>query len=491
MVDANRLGNIASTLAGPSASVGTLAQRAAQRAQQSSVPPNPGSQGQTGGDAHGAGGGNGASGSPGSAGTGPGGGTAAGAGGVGGGGGGGHGGVLATIGAGFAWMLSVEKLLSTPFGMIPFPGFPALRVFDMDVGLPHAHNHPPNLIPPNPVPIPLPSMGPVIPIPIVSGASKTFIEKMPAARCGDMGLGIWCGGFFPMFEVFLGSANVWTEGARQARLLVDITKHCIFTSPKPSDPPMGPMVGTTISGAGTVFVGGIPMPSLMSMALGALFKGLFKGLGAVFNRIRARVTVWRFLRNGAIHGDEAFRRAAMNDLLMIARTRTGRELLNDISRSGQRVEIFQHTHPTVAADFNKAGPHCKPNDAINSLAQVAHDPAGAHMVQVWDPHTGRWVEAPGNITGRGTGSGSHIAYDPAQFPNAAHPGSPSDVVLAHELNHSRNMANGNNRQLVRSSDPTWNRDWTNREEAATVGVENSYRAERGGVPQRNNYRHLP
>jgi hypothetical protein len=44
MVDANRLGNIASTLAGPSASVGTLAQRAAQRAQQSSVPPNPGSQ---------------------------------------------------------------------------------------------------------------------------------------------------------------------------------------------------------------------------------------------------------------------------------------------------------------------------------------------------------------------------------------------------------------------------------------------------------------
>jgi hypothetical protein len=61
-------------------------------------------------------------------------------------------------------------------------------------------------------------------------------------------------------------------------------------------------------------------------------------------------------------------------------------------------------------------------------------------------------------------------------------------VLAHELNHARNNALGNNQQLVRSNDPAWNQcNWTNREEAATVGVENSYRAERGGVPQRADY----
>jgi hypothetical protein len=476
MGDPSRFGNIAAALAGPSASVGTLVQRAAQHAQERSVPANPGSTGHTGGDAHGAGGGRGASGAT--------------EGGGGAGGGAGGGGVLAAVGAGFAWMLRVEKFLSTPFAKIPFPGFPALRVFDLDVGLPHAHNHPPNLIPPNPVPIPLPSMGPVIPIPILSGASKTFIEKKPAARCGDLGLGIWCGGFFPMFEVFLGSASVWTEGARQARQLVDITKHCIFTAPRPSDPPLGPMVGMTISGAGTVFVGGVPMPSLMSLALGALFKGLFKGIGAIVNRVRARITVARFLRNAAIHGDDAFRRATMNDLLRIARTRTGREVLNDIARSGHRVEIFQHTHPTVAANFNRFGDHCAATNFQDSLVRTTADPQGAHILHQWDGTNWQPV-GPVNVTGHGPGSGSNIAYNPNAFPLPNHPGTPSDVVLLHELNHARNNALGNNRMLLRDADPNWNAAWTNREEAATVGVENSYRAERGGVPQRSNYSTLP
>ena len=62
---------------------------------------------------------------------------------------------------------------------------------------------------------------------------------MPAARCGDMGLGVWCGGYFPMYEVFLGSSNVWIEGNRAGRVGVDITKHCIFSAPKPNDPPTG------------------------------------------------------------------------------------------------------------------------------------------------------------------------------------------------------------------------------------------------------------
>ncbi len=136
----------------------------------------------------------------------------------------------------------------------------------------------PNLIPPAP-PVPLPSTGPIIPIPILSGASRTLINGMPAARCGDMGLGIWCGGYFPMYEVFLGSSSVWIEGARAGRLAVDITKHCIFTSPKPSDPPIGPMVGVTIAASGNVLIGGVPMPSLLSLALAAALKALMKGLG--------------------------------------------------------------------------------------------------------------------------------------------------------------------------------------------------------------------
>ena len=137
---------------------------------------------------------------------------------------------------------------------IPFPTFPAVRITDFDVGLPHAHSHPPNLIPPAPLVL-LPSTGPVIPIPFVSGASTVVINGMPARRCGDMGMGIWCGGYFPMFEIFLGSSSIWIEGARVARIGGDITKHCTFSAPKPSDPPMGPMIGTTVSASPNVIIG--------------------------------------------------------------------------------------------------------------------------------------------------------------------------------------------------------------------------------------------
>ncbi len=196
---------------------------------------------------------------------------------------------LQRVGAAFGMLSSIEQLITMPLGAIPFPAFPALRVTDMDVGLPHAHMHPPNLIPPNPVPVPLPSTGPVIPIPFVSGASKTLINMMPAARCGDMGLGVFCGGFFPMYEVFMGSANVWIEGSRAGRLGVDVTKHCIFSAPKPSDPPVGPMFGATIMGSANVMIGGVPLPSLSSMAIGAAFKAAFKGVGKLLGAARKKL----------------------------------------------------------------------------------------------------------------------------------------------------------------------------------------------------------
>lgn len=198
-------------------------------------------------------------------------------------------GALETVGATFAMLTGVEQMLSSVLSVIPFPALPALRIADFDIGLPHAHAHPPNLIPPAP-PVPLPSMGPVIPIPLLSGSLNTLINGMPAARCGDMGLGIWCGGYFPMYEVFLGSSSVWIEGMRAARMLVDITKHCLFTVPKPNDPPLGPMIGTTISASPNVLIGGVPMPSLLAIAMGQLMKGAFRlaGKGArAFNRVTA------------------------------------------------------------------------------------------------------------------------------------------------------------------------------------------------------------
>jgi uncharacterized Zn-binding protein involved in type VI secretion len=195
-------------------------------------------------------------------------------------------GALKTAGAAMGALTAIEQAISAPLSAIPFPGFPAVRVTDKALGLPHAHMHPPNLIPPAP-PVPLPSMGPVIKIPFLSGADTVLINGLPAARCGDLGLGIWCGGYFPLYEIFLGSSSVWIEGARAARLGVDITKHCVFTTPRPSDPPLGPMIGTTITGSPNVIIGGIPMPSLSAMAIGSAFKLVFKGLGKVGQAIRS------------------------------------------------------------------------------------------------------------------------------------------------------------------------------------------------------------
>jgi uncharacterized Zn-binding protein involved in type VI secretion len=189
-------------------------------------------------------------------------------------------GALATTGAVFGALTAAEQLVSVALSAIPFPAFPAVRIMDTDVGLPHAHAHPPNLVPPAP-PVPLPSAGPVIPIPYVSGAGTVLINEMPAARCGDLGMGIWCGGYVPMFEIFLGSSSVWIEGARAARIGIDITKHCIF-----SDKAVGPMIGTTVSASPNVIIGGIPMPSLSAMAIGAGLKFACKGLGKLVRRLR-------------------------------------------------------------------------------------------------------------------------------------------------------------------------------------------------------------
>jgi uncharacterized Zn-binding protein involved in type VI secretion len=195
-------------------------------------------------------------------------------------------GALAKVGAAFGVLTGIEQSLSAVLSAIPTPAFPAARITDLAFGLPHVHAHPPNIVPPAP-PIALPSVGPVIPIPFLSGAMRTLINALPAARCGDMGIGVWCGGYFPLYEIFLGSSSVWIEGSRAARMPVDITKHCIFTSPRPQDPPMGPTVGFLTTASPNVIIGGIPMPSLLSFAMGAAIKGLFRGLGKLKAMLRA------------------------------------------------------------------------------------------------------------------------------------------------------------------------------------------------------------
>ena len=56
---------------------------------------------------------------------------------------------------------------------------------------------------------------------------SVLINGLPAARNGDMGLAVWCGGYFPIFEVMTGSSHVFIGGSRAARQVMDVTYHCL------------------------------------------------------------------------------------------------------------------------------------------------------------------------------------------------------------------------------------------------------------------------
>ena len=272
-------------------------------------------------------------------------------------------GALATVGATFGVLIGVEQMLSTVLSAIPFPALPAVRIADFDIGFPHAHSHPPNLIPPAP-PIPLPSMGPVIPIPILSGASTVLVNGMPAGRCGDMGLGIWCGGYFPLYEVFLGSSSVWIEGARAARMLVDITRALpvhgaeaarIFRSGRCSARPS----------ARARMCASAVCRCLRSMAIafGAALRGAFKlaGKGA---RAFARATA-------------PLRRRMGNAL--------PRRQLSQVQSPARRAGEFHHRRGLGrAARFfdSRADPF-----QLDALLRLAADPPG--QLRIWLEHAGR------------------------------------------------------------------------------------------------------
>ena len=93
------------------------------------------------------------------------------------------------------------------------PSFPAAQLGSLYVGAPHAHSHPPSLIPPAP-PVPLPSIGSIT----LGTSVKVLVGGMPAARVGDLGMAPTCGGIAPFFTVKLGSSKVFFGGSRAARM---------------------------------------------------------------------------------------------------------------------------------------------------------------------------------------------------------------------------------------------------------------------------------
>jgi uncharacterized Zn-binding protein involved in type VI secretion len=235
-------------------------------------------------------------------------------------------------------------LMNTGFGVATnfisqaLPSFPAAYLGCVYVGPPHIHMHPPNITPPNPVPVPLPSIGPVT----LGTCVKVLISGMPAARAGDVGFAPTCGGFYPAFTIFLGSSKVFIGGMRAARQ-TDICRACqpdfggplrgvaaamavagnavalagvaadlvdagqatdpnvasamgmsaamnaaqmaadavalAITTAMGSDPAVPPLPGALIMGASNVLIGGFPMINFPNPAL-MLFEKILKGLKA-------------------------------------------------------------------------------------------------------------------------------------------------------------------------------------------------------------------
>lgn len=131
----------------------------------------------------------------------------------------GLGAVLGVVGAPEAILDSAFAALTAPIAKI-FPALPAVTLLGMHIGPPHAHMHPPSLVPPAP-PVPLPSLGMLV----GAGSLGVLVGGLPAARAGDIGIAVTCGGFLPPFEVHTGSSNVFIGGSRAARM-GDITRHC-------------------------------------------------------------------------------------------------------------------------------------------------------------------------------------------------------------------------------------------------------------------------
>lgn len=122
----------------------------------------------------------------------------------------------------FAPIEGVNMAIATSTNAIAqaLPSFPAATMTMLAVGMPHAHAHPPSLIPPAP-PVPLPVLGPIM----LGCSVQVLINGLPAARVGDIGLNPTCCGFFPMYEILTGSSKVFIGGMRAARML-DVTMHC-------------------------------------------------------------------------------------------------------------------------------------------------------------------------------------------------------------------------------------------------------------------------
>jgi len=154
-------------------------------------------------------------------------------------------------------------MVTAPLNAI-MPSLPAAVIgLALHMGTPHAHTHPPSLIPPAP-PIPLPSIGNIM----MAGAVNVLINNVPAARVGDVGIVITCGSLGPPSEIILGSSSVLIGGSRAARVM-DITRHDNPVDPNALAGPMSAL-GRVMNTMGRVMAVAGPVVGLASATVSML-----------------------------------------------------------------------------------------------------------------------------------------------------------------------------------------------------------------------------
>jgi RHS repeat-associated protein len=239
---------------------------------------------------------------------------------------------MGIVGAPFEILDAGMAALTSPLAAL-VPGMPAAFLTVPHLGTPHAHSHPPSLVPPAP-PVPLPSIGTTM----GAGSVTVLVGGMPAARASDLGIAPTCGSFSPAYEIWTGSSNVFIGGSRAARMGMDMTRHCnpaslmgklgkvmgaaavgaqalgagaqaaggqagaaaamaaqaaadaaalALAALMGKDPGIPPSMGALMLGNPTVLVGGLPLPDALEIISGVA--GMLKSLRRMRQARRARL----------------------------------------------------------------------------------------------------------------------------------------------------------------------------------------------------------
>lgn len=215
---------------------------------------------------------------------------------------------------------------------------------------------------------------------------------------------------------------------------------------------MGPQ-DVLFEGAATVLVGGLPFCRVLDKSAhgGPVVQGAAMVLvgGPAFS----------LPSNIQVKGPPTYQNQVIRDLYFLSTTRTGREILNRLGSSGQPIEIVPESDPHNS--------FCSPANPSDAAA--------------------------------GTPTGSTISYNPAVGLQAYDSSNntidfPPQVVLAHEMVHALNNAEGNHSYGTDPSPPA-SEPGIAEEEARAIGTgshssdfptENSLRQDLG-MPRRDNH----